>query len=96
MTSRVTRSAPNATMAVVAAETATVYRGGSRRYFTKLAAIKGHAKAKFRQKHPCECEAMDYAAQYPGYNCHVHDLWERVGPRYVRFLRFVARRIKST
>ena len=71
----------------IVTEQATVYRGGHRRYFTKAAAVKGYAKAKFRAKHPCECEQSDYASGYGGYNCGAHDAWDRVGPRYIRWLK---------
>lgn len=35
-------------------ETATVYRGGRRRYFGKSAAIKAEAMAIIKAKHPTE------------------------------------------
>ena len=76
---------------VFAVEQATVYRAGGRRWFTRKAAIKAYASAKFRTKHSCECEQGDYASGYPGYNCHVHDVWDRVMPRY---LRLIERRCK--
>jgi hypothetical protein len=71
---------------VIAVEQATVYRAGGRRWFTKRAAIKAYAAAKFRAKHPCECEQADYGSGYPGFTCHVHDVRDRVLPRYVRLL----------
>lgn len=75
-------------MACVEVEQATVYRAvGGRRYFTKAAALNGYAKAKFRRKHPCECESANYADGYPGFTCHVHDLRDKVLPRYLRLLR---------
>lgn len=76
-------------MSVFTIETARVYRAGvsGRRYFSKTGAVLGYAKAKFRAKHPCECEAADYATNYPGFGCHVHDLRDKVLPRYVRVLR---------
>lgn len=75
-------------------ETATVYRvhASGRRYLTRTAAIVGHAKARFKRKHPCECEGGDYSSGYPGYTCDVHGRSDRVLPRYVRFLRFVLKR----
>ena len=73
--------------APVVVEQATVFRAvGGRRYFTKAAALKGYANAKFRAKHPCECEPTEYDTGY-FYNCHVHALFDRVMPRYLRFLR---------
>jgi hypothetical protein len=67
-------------------EQATVFRAGGRRWFTQKTAIKAYAAAKFRAKHPCECEQGDYASGDPGFNCGVHDLRERVLPRYLRVL----------
>lgn len=67
-------------------EQATVYRAGGRRWLTRKAAIKAYAAAKFRKKHPCECEQSDYASGYPGFTCHVHDVRDRVLPRYIRVL----------
>jgi hypothetical protein len=79
---------------VFTVESATVYRAGvsGRRYLSKTGALMGYAKAKFRAKHPCECEPSDYTDNYPGFNCGVHDLRDKVLPRYVRMLR---RKIKS-
>jgi hypothetical protein len=71
---------------MITVEQATVYRGGGRRWFTKRAAVKAYAAAKFRTKHPCKCENPDYGSGYPGYVCHVHELRECVLPRYVRVL----------
>jgi hypothetical protein len=73
--------------AIFVVEQATVYRAGGRRWLTRKAAIKAYAAAKFRRKHPCECEQGDYASGYPGYTCPVHDARDRVLPRYVRVLR---------
>lgn len=72
---------------VFTTEQATVFRAGGRRYLTRTAAIMGYAKARFRAKHPCECEGADYADGYPGFTCHVHDLRDKVLPRYVRLIR---------
>lgn len=74
-------------MSVFVQETATVYRAGGRRWFTQRAAIKAYAAAKFRAKHPCECEQSDYASGYPGFTCPVHDARDRVLPRYIRLLK---------
>lgn len=68
-------------------ETATVYRGGSRRFFTKQSALKNYAREKFRAKHRCECEEGDYASGYGGYTCHIHDIFDKVMPRYLRVLK---------
>ena len=71
----------------IVVEQATVYRAGGRRWFTRSAAEKAYAAAKFRAKHRCECEHPDYSSGYSGYTCGVHDLRDRVLPRYLRFLR---------
>jgi hypothetical protein len=71
---------------MIAVERATVYRAGGRRWFTWKAAVKAYARSKFRAKHPCDCEDVDYASGYPGYTCPVHDAWDKVWPRYRRVL----------
>jgi hypothetical protein len=73
--------------AVFTIEHATVYRAGGRRWFTEKAAIKAYASAKWRTKHPCECEQGDYASGYPGYTCPTHDARDAVLPRYIKLLR---------
>jgi hypothetical protein len=79
-------------MACVTKEPATVYRAlGGRRYLTFAGALRGYAKAKFRAKHRCECESSDYETGYY-YNCHVHDLRDKVLPRYLRMLKRMVRR----
>lgn len=40
------------------AETATVYRGGGRRYFSKRSACRAAARAKIKQR--CDCETVDH------------------------------------
>lgn len=42
----------------ISTETATVYRGGGRRWFTKNAACKAEARAKIKTK--CECDYIDH------------------------------------
>jgi hypothetical protein len=74
-------------MSVVVIEQATVYRAGGRRWFTRRAAIKAYAHAKFKAKHPCECERGEYSSGYPGYECGAHDHREKVMPRYLRWLK---------
>ena len=76
-------------------ESATVYRAGGRRYFTKSAALRQYAKTKFKAKHPCECEHPDPSSGYPGYNCGVHDVFDKVMPRYLRWLRRVSVRKRA-
>jgi hypothetical protein len=75
------------TVPIFVTEQATVYRAGGRRWFTRQAAIKAYAGAKWRAKHPCECEHGDYASGYPGYTCQTHDARDAVMPRYLRVLR---------
>lgn len=60
-------------------ETATVYRGGGRRWFTKKAACRADARA--RLKEGCECDYCDHP-EMPGAGrehlpCHYHDGSER-------------------
>lgn len=74
-------------MSIYTVERAEVYRAGGRRWLTPKAAIKAYAAAKFRAKHPCECEQGDYASGYGGFTCHVHDWRDRVMPRYLRVLK---------
>lgn len=49
-------------------ETATVYRGGGRRWFTKRAAARAIARDMIRKR--CECEAGDHIT--PDVACHYH------------------------
>lgn len=63
----------------VTVETATVYRGGGRRYFTKRAAISAEARAKLRER--CDCDYCDHP-EMPGAGrehlpCQYHDGSER-------------------
>lgn len=60
---------------IVRAETATVYRGGGRRYFTKRAACRAEARAKLREH--CDCDYCDHP-EMPGaptehLPCRYHD-----------------------
>jgi len=72
---------------VITSETATVFRAGRRRYFTKKAALRAYASARFRQKHPCECESPDYSSGYPGYDCESCKVRDKVMTRYLRVLK---------
>jgi len=72
---------------VFTTEMATVYRAGGRRWFSKSAAIKAYARAKFRAKHRCECENADYSTGYGGYTCGIHAVFDKVMPRYLRVLK---------
>jgi len=71
------------------AETATVYRAGGRRWFTKKGAARAEARALYRNRHPCECELPSGfgAGSYPGYVCEYH------GERQEKFVSRVARLI---
>lgn len=55
-------------MAFVAAETATVYRAGGRRFLTRAAAYRRLASMRVRgsEKYTCECEAE------VGFDCGLH------------------------
>ena len=59
----------------VTSETATVYRAGGRRYFTKRAACIAQARAKIKER--CECDYCDHP-EMPGcpteyLPCEYHD-----------------------
>ena len=76
--------------AMVTAETATVYRGGGRRWFSATSAAKAEAGRYYRLRHPCECDAADPSIGYPGEYCGWHD------KHRVRFLRRVAKLLLET
>ena len=67
-------------------ETATVWRGGGRRWFTKKAACRAEANALMRKR--CECDPGDEVT--PGYACHYHDEknYRRIHERLTRHLLF--------
>jgi hypothetical protein len=54
--------------ATMGRETATVYRGGGRRWFSKNAAARAEARSVIRRR--CECEEGDHIT--PGFPCHYH------------------------
>jgi hypothetical protein len=71
----------------VSTETATVYRGGGRRYFTRHAAERAEAKAAIKSQ--CECDRGDHVT--PPYACGYH----RDPVRYQRMIRlYVAMFVK--
>lgn len=80
---------------VFSVESATVFRAGGRRFFSKLAAIRAYARQKVNAKHRCDCEQGDYSSGYPGYDCGIHEGRDRLTARYVRFLRAKLRKVKS-
>lgn len=62
-------------MSVVQKETATVWRGGVRRYFSKRAAYEGAARARMWKLRPCDCcpgSPEHYGAD--GNACYLHSL----------------------
>lgn len=81
---------------MITAETATVYRGGGRRWFSKKTAIKAEAAKIFRDrvKPLCDCDSPEYgdfgSCTYPGNICQYHD-----GTYRERFTRRVARLIAA-
>lgn len=67
----------------VSAETATVYRGGGRRWLTRKAAERAEARAIIKLR--CECSRSDPAIGYYGYTCRYH-----ADPdRYARMVRLL-------
>jgi len=58
---------------MITVETATVYRGGRRRWFSLKAACNAEAAALHRQhyKNLCECSKGDW--ETPGETCHYHE-----------------------
>jgi hypothetical protein len=56
--------------ATVGVETAQVFRGGGRRWFTRQAAERAEARKAW--KRVCECDESRPAEGYPGYTCTVH------------------------
>lgn len=66
----------------VKAETATVWRGGGRRWLTKLAAERAEARSTIKRR--CECERGD-GNRYPDYICALHE----DPARYQRMIRLL-------
>jgi len=78
-------------------ETATVYRGGGRRYFTKRAAVVAEARAKLRER--CDCDYCDHPER-PGcpteqLPCQYHDGSERAEKILRRLTRIYMNAEKS-
>lgn len=69
-------------------ETATVYRGGRRRYFSKLAAARGEAKELIRAR--CDCEEGDHIT--PGVPCRYHRDMDHYTAVRDRLARLILRR----
>ena len=80
---------------IVTKESATVWRGGGRRYLTKSAAINAEARASYNQivksSGRCECGSQ-FADGYGEMNdhCMYHD---RTNPLYRRYIRLATLRI---
>lgn len=78
---------------MISKETAIVYRGGGRRWFSKKAAAKAEAKAMIRKR--CECSRTHYYSDGsfdPGETCHWHADIERFVRYRDRLARFYLRR----
>lgn len=79
---------------MITTETATVYRGGGRRWFTKKAAIWAEAKKSYQacidRKGRCDCSVIDDPV-FGGYkeSCHYHDRSQPVFSRYTRFVSYL-------
>lgn len=83
---------------MIAIETAKVYRGGGRRYFTLKAAVKAEARKKINsRKLTCECDYCDHD-ELPGcpredLPCRLHG--ERFEVAYRRLTRIYMAAAKS-
>lgn len=65
----------------VTTETATVYRGPDRRFFTEWYAYRNAAKVALFKEHPCDCDHEDPEIVDGGQPCWLHgveDLEERI------------------
>lgn len=78
----------------VVTETATVYRGGRRRWFSLEAACNAEAWVIMRAKDKprCECDRPEYGGgflTYPGYTCDLHKdgSYQKRHRRLVRLVR---------
>lgn len=71
-------------------ETATVYRGGRRRYFSKSAAIKAEAMAIIKAKHPTERPEYEESGRQIDNGWHCSSL-----PRFDVLLRRMMRLIEK-
>lgn len=70
----------------VTVESATVYRGGGRRWFTKRAACKAEARAKINKDCGCDyCDHGGYGREHLPCGRHVD------GERYAKMLRRLTR-----
>ena len=82
---------------MITSESATVYRGGGRRWFTKSAAIHAEAKAAYnkavKDKGLCECGStfIDGYGDIGDY-CRYHDCDDPVYGRYIRYAKHKIRK----
>ena len=77
--------------AIVGCESATVYKGGGRRYLTKRAAYNGAARAKIRSR--CDCEPglyNDYQTGYAAMPCRYHEDMDKCAKLQSRLARWYA------
>lgn len=85
---------------MIQAETAKVYRGGGRRFFTKSAAIHAEAKASYnavvKDKGLCECGSQ-FIAGYGDINdyCRYHDRSEPIYGRYIRYAEHIIKKASA-
>jgi hypothetical protein len=69
----------------ITTEAATVYRGGGRRWFTKLSACRAEARAKIKAR--CACDTFDTGVYGTGsITCSLHN-----ADRYPKILRRLTR-----
>lgn len=73
----------------VSTETATVYRGGGRRYFTLRAACEAEARTIIQRKYPSE------AAEYEDGQCYFHGSHWRELPHADKMLRRITRLVRA-
>ena len=76
-------------MNVITKETATVYRGGGKRYFTKKAAYNAAARAKIKTR--CDCESpmlADFETGYLPVCCKYHEDADRLAKLQARLARW--------
>ena len=82
----------------ISKETATVFRGGGRRFFTKPAAINAEARASYnkivKSSGRCEC-GTQFVEGYGDMNdyCLYHDHTKPLYRRYVRFSIFLMSKV---
>ncbi len=82
----------------VTTETAQVFRGGGRRWFSKGAAIHGEARAMYqaasKAKGRCDCDSgRGYGpGEEPGYMCKYHDHSDPVYGRYIRYAQHLIKK----